>query len=101
MTTVAGTWTRPGAGALTAADVDGDGIADLVSQDDGLVSVYRTFTAGVTPATARNVFAPLSGAAGVGDVDGDGLVDLLLPAVDLDPDDGALWDGVLLYVKGQ
>lgn len=100
VTTVAGTWTRPGAGALSVADVDGDGVLDLVSQDDGLVSVYRTFPAGVTPPTARNVFAPLAGAAGVGDVDGDGLVDLLLPAVDLDPDDGALWDGVLLYVKG-
>ena len=86
-------WTVPGQGVLTVADVDGDGILDLIASDEGLVQVYRAPPGGLTPAAARFLATTGVGAVYEGDLDGDGRADLFWAG---GGEDGA--DGTLLYL---
>lgn len=85
-------------GALSVSDADGDGVPDVVLQQDGVVRVYRVQDGLLTAPEAFYTTRPVGGRrVYFGEVDADDTPDLLAVGVDDDPDDGTDWDGVLLY----
>jgi hypothetical protein len=87
-----------------AGDVDGDGYADLVSERQGTVYVFRGSPGGIVSAPLVRLEPPVAGegygasVAGVGDVNGDGYADLAVGA----PGTAASDNGrVYLYFGGR
>lgn len=85
------------AGALSVSDADGDGVPDVIVQQDGVVWVYRVQDGAITAPDAFYTTRPFGGPVFFGEVDGDTTPDLLAVGQDDDPGDGTDWDGVLLY----
>jgi hypothetical protein len=89
-------------GAPRLSDADGDGLADLVVGDNGLVQVVRVLGGEPTPVVASSVWRPVSQAVRFGDLDGDGVPDAFLAGEDRFPDsspDGDSWLGTLVYAQ--
>jgi len=69
-----------GGGQLTAADIDGDGVTDVIAADElsGQVAMYRSVPGGLAPAIALHAGRQVEGRASLGDADGDGVPELFI-----------------------
>lgn len=87
------------AGQVSAADVDGDGVADLLVQNEGALAVWRGL--GGVPGVPFVSFMARDtrGRGFAGDLDGNGVPDMFWLGDERDPEDGADWTGTLLYAK--
>ncbi|GDX80983.1 hypothetical protein LBMAG42_27940 [Deltaproteobacteria bacterium] len=87
------------AGQVSAADADGDGVADVLVQNEGALAVWRGL--GGVPGVPFVSFMARDtrGRGFAGDLDGDAIPDMFWLGDERDDTDGADWTGTLLYAK--
>lgn len=90
-------------GAAGLADTDGDGVAEVVVGENGLVRAFHGVAGALSPAWTSWTWRPVQDAVQFGDLDGDGLPDVFFVGEDRYPDspEGDSWVGTLVYANAE
>lgn len=86
-------------GALSAGDLDGDGVPELLAQSEGVLAAWRGLGGVPGLPSLHYIARDTRGRALAGDLDGNLVPDAFWLGDERDPADSADWTGTLLYAE--
>jgi hypothetical protein len=84
-------------GAVSAGDADGDGVVDILVQDEGVLAAWRGLGGRPGVPFLNGIARDTRGRGFVGDLDGNGIPDAFWLGDETDTTDSVDWTGTLLY----